>query len=197
MVENEDKGIANFLFEAGMLQKTPRSGFQFLGSGKESVAEHSLMVIFAAYALAKMSEGIQEDRLLKMCMLHDLPEARTGDMNYVNKKYVQVDETRAISDMTAGVAFGEEISSLLCEYSKKATIEARLAHDADQIALLLKLKECQDIGNNYAAEWIDFARQRLQTPEGKRLAEAILGVDSADWWFSEKGQWWVNGKDRE
>jgi len=32
------KDIANFLFEVGMLQKTPRSGYQFLGSGCESVA---------------------------------------------------------------------------------------------------------------------------------------------------------------
>ncbi|MEQ8216458.1 MAG: phosphohydrolase, partial [Smithellaceae bacterium] len=27
--------IADFLFEVGMLGKTPRSGYQFLGSGKE------------------------------------------------------------------------------------------------------------------------------------------------------------------
>ena len=32
------KRIANFLFEAGMLKRTPRTGFQFLGSGAESVA---------------------------------------------------------------------------------------------------------------------------------------------------------------
>jgi len=32
--------IADFLFEVGMLSRTPRSGYQFLGSGRESVAEH-------------------------------------------------------------------------------------------------------------------------------------------------------------
>ena len=45
------KSIANFLFEMGMLKKTPRTGFQFLGSGKESVAEHVLQVIFIGYTL--------------------------------------------------------------------------------------------------------------------------------------------------
>ena len=35
------KNLANFLFEVGMLKRTPRTGFQFLGSGAESVAEHS------------------------------------------------------------------------------------------------------------------------------------------------------------
>ena len=32
---DSQKNIANFLFEAGMLAKTPRSGFHFLGSGKQ------------------------------------------------------------------------------------------------------------------------------------------------------------------
>ena len=84
--------IANFLFEVGMLQKTPRSGFQFLGSGGESVAEHILRTLFIAYTLCKLEPKVDEWRVLKLCLFHDLPEARTGDMNYVNKKYVDVNE---------------------------------------------------------------------------------------------------------
>ena len=81
------KKIANFLFETGMLKKTPRTGYQFLGSGKESVAEHTFRVACIGYTLSKLvSEKIDEMRLLKMCLFHDLPEARTGDHNYVNKK---------------------------------------------------------------------------------------------------------------
>ncbi len=45
--------IANFLFEVGMFNKTPRSGFQFLGSGRESVAEHILRTIFVGYACVR------------------------------------------------------------------------------------------------------------------------------------------------
>ncbi len=43
--------IADFLFEVGMLNKTPRTGYQFLGSGKESVAEHILRTLFVGYTL--------------------------------------------------------------------------------------------------------------------------------------------------
>ncbi|MBN2396980.1 MAG: HD domain-containing protein, partial [Deltaproteobacteria bacterium] len=93
------RSIANFLFEAGMLQKTPRSGFQFLGSGHESVAEHVLRTIFIGYTLCKLEPGVDEARVLKLCLIHDLPEARTGDMNYVNKKYVAVDETKAVDEL--------------------------------------------------------------------------------------------------
>ena len=89
--------LANFLFEVGMLSRTPRSGYQFLGSGKESVAEHILRTVFVGYTLCKMDDSLDEFRVLKMCFLHDLPEARTGDMNYVNKKYVNVDEEKAVS----------------------------------------------------------------------------------------------------
>ena len=33
--------VVDFLNECGMLRKTPRTGYQFLGSGSENVAEHS------------------------------------------------------------------------------------------------------------------------------------------------------------
>ncbi len=193
-----DKKIANFLFEAGMLRKTPRSGFQFLGSGEESVAEHTLTVIFVAYALAKMATDVDEERLLKMCLFHDLPEARTGDMNYVNKKYVRVDEKGAVRDLTMELPFGDDIIALIAEYNARTSHEAMLAHDADQIALLLRLKECKDTGNCYSDDWIGFAERRVTTDIGKRLTKAILSVNAADWWFSDKrGDWWVNGKSKE
>ena len=156
--------IANFLFEVGMLNKTPRSGYQFLGSGRESVAEHILRTIFVGYSLCKMDKSLDELRVLKMCLFHDLPEARTGDMNYVNKKYVEVDEEKAL-----------------------------IALDADQIALILQLKEYGDLGNKYSEEWIKYALQRLNTKEAKELAGEIIKTDSSNWWFKEKSDWWVNG----
>ena len=47
--------LADFLFEAGMLRKTPRTGYQFLGSGGESVAEHSFRTAIVGYVLASMA----------------------------------------------------------------------------------------------------------------------------------------------
>jgi len=48
--------IANLLFEAGMLKRTPRTGLQFLGSGSESVAEHAFRVTFIGYVLARLEK---------------------------------------------------------------------------------------------------------------------------------------------
>ncbi|MBN1365488.1 MAG: HD domain-containing protein [Syntrophaceae bacterium] len=188
--------IANFLFEVGMLSKTPRSGYQFLGSGEESVAEHILRTVFVGYTLCKMDESVDELRVLKMCVLHDLPEARTGDMNYVNKKYVNVDEEKAVSELTESLFFGNDIREVIKEFNRKKTKESLIARDADQISLILKLKECGDLGNKYSEEWINFALQRLTTDNGKKLAERIINTDSSQWWFKEKGSWWINGNSR-
>jgi len=185
--------IADFLFEVGMLSKTPRSGYQFLGSGKESVAEHVLRTVFVGYALCKLDDSLDELRVLKMCILHDLPEARTGDMNYVNKKYVDVNEEKAVQELTEELFFGEEIKAAIEEFNRKETKEALIALDADQIALILQLKEYGDLGNRYAEEWINFALKRLNTETGKKLAERIIKTDSSNWWFKEKSDWWVNG----
>jgi putative hydrolase of HD superfamily len=188
--------IANFLFEVGMLSRTPRSGYQFLGSGKESVAEHILRTVFVGYTLCKMDDSLDELRVLKMCILHDLPEARTGDMNYVNKKYVNVDEEKAVLELTESIFFGNDIKEAIEEFNRKETKEALIARDADQIALVLQLKECGDLGNKYAEEWINFALQRLSTENGKKLSEKIIKTDSCLWWFKEKGSWWINGNSR-
>ena len=188
--------IANFLFEVGMLSRTPRSGYQFLGSGTESVAEHILRTVFVGYTLCKMDDSLNEMRVLKMCILHDLPEARTGDMNYVNKKYVTVDETKAVKELTDELFFGDDIRSALDEFNARETKESFIARDADQIALILQLKECGDLGNKYSEEWISFALQRLMTENGRKLAERIINTDSSHWWFKEKGDWWINGSHR-
>ncbi|MBW2561330.1 MAG: HD domain-containing protein [Deltaproteobacteria bacterium] len=186
------KSIANFLFEAGMLQKTPRSGFQFLGSGSESVAEHVLRTIFIGYTLCKLDPEVDEARVLKLCLFHDLPETRTGDMNYVNKKYVEVNEKKAVDELAKTLSFGEELRSAINEFNEKKTRESLVAHDADQLALILQLKEYSDLGNKYGQEWIDFAVQRLCTDTAKELAEVITETDSSEWWFKDKGDWWVN-----
>ena len=185
--------MADFLFEVGMLNITPRNGYQFLVSGKESVAEHILRTLFVGYTLCKMDNTLDENRVLKMCFFHDLPEARTGDMNYVNKKYVDVDEEKAVRELTEGISFGNEIKEAIDEFNKKETREAQIAMDADQLALILQLKEYGDLGNKYAEEWINYALKRLNTTTAKELAAKILSTDFSHWWFKEKSDWWING----
>jgi len=182
-----------FLFEVGMLKKTPRSGYQFLGTGKESVADHSFRTAVAGYVLATMDPRADPSRVVLMCLFHDLPEARTGDHNYVNKRYVTADESAALADQVQGLPFGPDIKRLLAEFNALETLEARIAKDADQIDLILELKGELDTGNPRAEEWLFFAQQRLITENGKRMAQEILSTDGDAWWFDKETDWWVNG----
>ncbi len=189
------KNIANFLFEAGMLKRTPRTGFQFLGSGAESVAEHIFRAVYIGFTLGRLSGNADTGKIIKMCLFHDLPEARTGDLNYVNKKYVKADVEKAVEDLAHTVPFGDEIRALVFEFEKGESLEAHLAHDADQLELILALKEYKDLGNKYADEWLDFAIKRLKTDIARDLSKAILETDSSLWWFSDKSDWWIRGKE--
>lgn len=189
------KRIANFLFEAGMLKRTPRTGFQFLGSGAESVAEHIFRTVYIGYTLGHLAKDVDTDKMIKMCLFHDLPEARTGDLNYVNKKYVKADEAKAVNDLADTLPFGDEIKELILEFIKGESPEARLAHDADQLELILALKEHKDLGNKYADEWLEYALKRLKTDPARELAKTILDTDSSLWWFSDKSDWWITGKE--
>lgn len=186
------KKLADFLFEAGMLKRTPRTGFQFLGSGSESVAEHILRTVYTAYCLSYMAKNIDKNKLILLALFHDFLEARTGDLNYMNKKYTTTDEKKAMEDAINDLPFEKEVRALFNELWEEKTYEAKLAKDADNLELLLQLKEQKDLGNPYANDWIQFTLQRIVTEEGKILAEEILNTDSTEWWFDKTSNWWVN-----
>ena len=187
------RSIANFLFEVGMLKRIQRTGWAFFGDGGESVAEHAMRTAVIGYALAKLRPEVDEARLIKMCLLHDLPETRIGDLNYVHKRYVRADEERAVSDLARTVPFGSDYEGLIEEFNKAESEEARMANDADQLDLILQLKEHGDLGSPYHTEWLDYALKRLHTDVARSLAEEITRTDWTEWWFHDKGDWWVRG----
>jgi len=177
-----------FLFECGLLKRIMRTGYAFLGQGKESVASHTFGVAMAALMLVEICPSKDEldiEKLLKFCLYHDVPEARTGDANAVNKLYVTIDEESAIEDMTQGLPGGEEVRALLQEYRECSSHEAMLVHDADQLDMLLSLKENLDTGSRDAAIWIPHVKARLRTTEGRALAASILEEHWAGWWMRQ------------
>ena len=176
------KSIANLLFEAKILKEIPRSGYHFLGVGHESVAEHCFCTTFIAYVMSQLLPGVDALKLISMCLLHDFAEARTGDLNTVHKKYVSADETKALKEATAGLPFTGQMTGLIKEFDAGRTIEARLARDADHLALVLDLKELIDIGYEPPKTWIENVVNRLQTETGKKIGSAIMQTNRDEWW---------------
>lgn len=175
--------VVDLLFEALMLGRIPRSGYSFLGAGRESVAEHTFSTAFIAFVLSKLEPEVDSARLMAMCLVHDLPEARIGDLNYVQKQYVAADESRAVAHAVAGLPFGRDIEALIAEFNAAETREARLARDADQLSLALQLKALQDIGHTSPAKWIPHVRERLKTATGRKVMASILDRDRDSWWL--------------
>jgi len=185
------KRLTDFLHEAGMLRRTPRTGYQFLGSGAENVAEHSFRTAVIGFALARLA-GANAERTALMCLFHDLHEARTADFNYVNRMYNTSRRTDALKDCLAGTGLEEEILGFWSELEETESLEARLAQDADQIDLILNLAEELDTGNLRAKRWIELALKRLRTPEGQALADKAATTPPTDWWMEKPEEsWWT------
>ncbi|NLY41980.1 MAG: HD domain-containing protein [Desulfovibrionales bacterium] len=184
------KRIADFIFELGMLRKTPRTGYQFLGSGAENVAEHSFRTAMIGYMLAQKS-GADVARTVLLCLFHDVHEARIGDFNYVNHIYNTSDPEQALNHALEGTGLRMDALDMWHELEAKNSLEACLAQDADQLDLIANLKEEQDLGNSYATKWLEHAVLRLKTKIAQECAEALLTTDHTDWWFKRPdASWW-------
>lgn len=184
--------LADLCNEAGMLRHTPRSGYAFLGSGRENVAEHSYRVCVIGHILARMA-GADAARVVFLCLFHDLHEARTGDFNYVNHRYNSSRSRQALTDAVNGTGLEEEILHGWDELEAAKSSEAALAHDADQLDLICNLNVELHKGNAFAREWLDSALKRLRTREGQALAEAILRTDPNRWWYGQvEKDWWIH-----
>lgn len=186
--------MADFFNEAGMLRHTPRSGYAFLGSGAENVAEHSFRTAVMGYALARMAHA-DAARTTLLCLFHDLHEARTGDFNYVNHRYNSCRAKEALEDAVTGTGLEKDMADFWNEWTESQSPEAALARDADQLDLIFNLKAELDKGNTFALEWLESAVRRLKTPQARLVAGAALRADHNRWWYGRvEKAWWVHRK---
>ena len=176
------KRIAEFMLEACFLKHIPRSGYQYLGTGGESVADHVYAATMIAFVFAQLMPEADIQRLLGMCLFHDLPETRIGDLNYVQKHYVKANEKKALADALENLPFRQSISELLEEFNAGETLEARLAHDADQLALIIDLIHLKDTGHDTPEKWLPHVKKRLKTDIGIQLCNAVLSQEWDGWW---------------
>lgn len=184
--------IANFVYETGIHSQTPRSGLWFLGSGKQSVAEHLFRTAMIAYALAYLEPKADKGKAVLMALVHDIGEGRTSDHNYVHQRYGRLSEMNAVDDIAKSVPFGPEIASLFKEEQARKTLEAKLVKDADQLEWIATLRNEEVKGNLKARAWIKIAVRRLKTKAGQNLGRTLLKIHPDDWWFDIKDSWFVD-----
>jgi putative hydrolase of HD superfamily len=191
MKETSDR-VSDFFYELGILQVMKRSGQDFLGSGSQSIADHSFRVAMMGFTLARMVK-CDADKVLKMCMFHDLEESRTGDLNYLQQYYVESDDDKALQHVIEDLPIEDDIREIIEEFTAQETIEAQIAKDADVLELLFFLKEQKDKGNQQADNWMTGAVKRLKTDIAKTIFESASEKMYYEWWYNRKDESWKRG----
>ena len=173
-----------FLYEIGTLRFLQRTWTQLLRErDMANLAEHSFRVAWTAMTIAKY-EGADIGKVAKMALVHDISEGRTGDAHYVSRFYVERHEEKAIEDIFHDTLLGEEMKSLWLEYEARETLEAKCVKDADWLDVDFELKEVYAKGDRIGEEDLwhrDQLRDKLYTPTGKRLWDAIYQSDPHAW----------------
>jgi putative hydrolase of HD superfamily len=164
----EASGLINFLAELTRLKSTPRIGWLLRGvRDVESVAAHSFGVAVIAMLLADRARArgveVNVERLLRMALLHDLTEARTGDLPSTIKRYFGKAEIKAADEAIAKEIFTqlgdfrESYLELFFDYEHRASIESRLVKAADKLDLLVQSREYEKGGARSVEEFWETA----------------------------------------
>jgi len=181
----ESENLIKLLWEYRILKYIPRASLQYLkGPAKENVAEHSFYTTIIGWLLAKL-EGADEDKVIKICLIHDLAEARGGEKNLMNKFYSEpADEPKIFKEISKQYQLEEfSFDKLFQEFFKEETLEARVAKDADILAGMILEKECLDLGNEKASKWLAVSLKRLKGKKAQELGEKLVEADADSWWL--------------
>ena len=184
------------------LKDERRTGWQLRGvDDPESVAAHTWGVSLLSLAFAEEA-GVDLDRALRLAVVHDLAEARTGDVptradpadEPVDAGEKERRERAAMADLAAPFpALGEAWEA----YERRDTPEARFVKDMDLVDMCLqalvyerqgRYDEDGEFDSNYDRldEFFATAEPRLSTEIGRDLYDLIrarydaLGDDADD-----------------
>ncbi len=180
------KGLIRFLYEVGHLKNVPRAGWTVMGiPSPESVAEHSYRTTVIGYVLAHLEQA-DVDKTVRMCLFHDVHEARVTDLHRLARKYVDWEpaETKAIAHMLKRLpgSIADSLASVLDEYNRVETLEAQIVKDADRLEFIFQAVEYQARGHGDLREWIAQNQQDLRTDSARKLAQECLENGLHRWW---------------
>ena len=110
----------------------------------ESVAEHSWRISLMAYWISDEFPEADMNKVLRMCLIHDLGEAFTGDIPTFLKTSSdekREDELLAEWVSTLPQPFRQEMAALYREMNERKTLEARIFKAMDSLEALIQHNE--------------------------------------------------------
>lgn len=175
----------DFLYEIGSLRNVQRGWRQHLGVDVANVLEHSFRVMMIALILARNEKVKDEEKIMKMVLVHDMAETRTSDLSYVQKVYVKADEEKSSKDLFENTVLQNLEETILKEYEERKSIEAKIVKDADNLDVDIELKELETRGHTLPKKWYWMRKkvrdEKLYTKSAKKMWDLIQKSDSEDW----------------
>ncbi|WP_377892247.1 HD family hydrolase [Alkalihalobacillus sp. R86527] len=134
--------IVTFIKELERLKDTTRSAYTKKGR-RESVAEHSWRLAMFALALSDDLKGLDMNKVIYMCLVHDLGEAYDGDISAtikVNHDKKIKKEEKSVERLTDPLPSENQAAILaLCkEYNKGETDEAKFVKALDKMETIIQ-----------------------------------------------------------
>ncbi len=189
MEGNEAEKLTVFFETIGKLKKIRKTGMVKSGVKEaESVADHSLRVAAMALFLARKL-GCDENKLVKMAIVHDLHESICGDLTLDYTAYgsqaglppeeKKRREMQAMEEFCALLECGceKDFKELWLEAEKGATKEAQVLHEIDKLEMLLQAAEYQREGNGRADLFSLFYRvneKEIKIPLLRKILEETV-----------------------
>lgn len=139
----EPRELINFMSIAEKLKCNTRHSWTSTNR-HESVAEHSWRLSLMAYFIQDEFPEADINKVILMCIFHDLGEAITGDIPAFNKtkKDEEIEDKEIIQLInTLPEGYREKLSHLFKEMNELQTLEARIYKALDKMETLVQHNE--------------------------------------------------------
>ena len=139
----DPKTLLSILHTAERLKDTTRHCYTSKNR-HESVAEHSWRCALMAYFLKDQFPDADMNKVMSMCLLHDLGEAFTGDIPSFNKTAQdEQNEDMALEKWVSTLPspYREEMTALYDEIAQRQTTESKIFKAIDSMEAVLQHNE--------------------------------------------------------
>ena len=151
------------------LKQVKRAGWSSRAkiSNPESVADHSYSMCAISMALSD-TLGLNTERVMKMAILHDLPESIIGDFvrGEVSKKQKRSDENKAIETILRSISphIRSDYRRVWEEYLLNKTDTARLVHAVDKLEMALQARQyvIEGYPDHLLTQFLDFPQKYMK-----------------------------------
>ena len=136
----EPRTLLNAINVAERLKDTTRHCYTRNGR-HESVAEHSWMMTLMAYFTKDECPDVDMEKGIKMCIIHDLGEAFTGDIPTFEKTATNEQNEEELLERwvnTLPENIAKEMMALYDEMAKRETVEAKVYKAIDGLEALIQ-----------------------------------------------------------